>query len=56
MSYIFEWLEQYNAEYNASTKILYIRKSIPVNEFTLLRRLLKPYMYKVEDIIVEGND
>lgn len=56
MNYIFEWLEEYNAEYDVHEQILYIRKSIPVKEFTLLRRLLIPYMYKVLDIIIEGRN
>lgn len=56
MNYIFEWLSEYNVEYDASTKILYIKKSMPVKEFSYLRWLLQPYMYKIEDIIIEGND
>lgn len=56
MSLIFEWLEEYNVEYDAHELILYIRKPIPVREFSLLRRLLQPYMYKVVDIIVEGRN
>lgn len=56
MNYIFEWLSEYDAEYDASTKVLLIRKSMPVIEFAYLRRLLQPYMYKIEDIIIEGNE
>ena len=56
MNYIFEWLSDYNVEYDVKERILYIRKSIPVREFSLLKRLLKPYMYKVEDIIIEGRN
>lgn len=55
MDFIFKWLEEYDVEYNVKSKVLHIRKSMPVKEFAYLRRLLIPYMYKIEDIIIEGR-
>ena len=56
MKYIIDWLNNYEAEYNIHTQILYIYKAMPVKEFTYLKRLLIPYMYKVKDIIIEGRN
>lgn len=56
MSYIFEWLEEYQAEYNIHTQVLHIYKAMPVREFVYLKKLLTPYIYKVKDIIIEGRD
>lgn len=55
MNEIFEWLSQYNVEYDVVTKRLYIKKEIPVADFMLLRKIIEPYKHRIEDIIVESR-
>ena len=51
-----KWLSKYDAEYNVHSQILHIYKPMPVKEFMTLRAVLKPYMSKIKDIVIEGRD
>lgn len=50
------WLSKYDAEYNERSKVLHIYKPMPVKEFMTLRAVLRPYMSKIKDIVIEGRD
>jgi len=51
---IIEWLENYNAEYDVASQILYIRKPMLVSDFIVLKKILEKYRYKLKDIIIES--
>lgn len=53
MENIIKWLSKYNAEYNVHSQVLHIYKPMPVKEFMTLKRILKPYRYKLKDIVIE---
>ena len=55
MKPIIEWLSEFNAEYDAYSQILYIRKAMRVNEFIYLKSVLETFRYKLKDIIIKGK-
>ena len=53
MSSLLEWLSSYGAEYNASTKVLLIRRPIYVGDFVFLKKILNEKCKgKISDIKV----
>lgn len=52
---IIEWLSEYDAEYDAHSQILYIRKAMKVSEFIYLKKVLENFRYKLKDIIIEDK-
>lgn len=50
-----KWLSKYDAEYNVHSQILHIYKPMTIKEFMTLKTILKPYRYKIKDIIIEGR-
>jgi len=54
MSNVIKWLNKFDTEYNAESKVLHIRKPMKVTEFVYLKKILEPYRYKISDIIIEG--
>ena len=56
MKLIIEWLSNYGAEYDASKKILYIRKPMHVGDFVELKKVIKENCnVNLNDFIIESE-
>ena len=54
MDDVIKWLNTFNADYNAESKVLHIKKPMKMAEFIFLKKVLEPYRDRISDIIIEG--